>query len=213
VIAPENLGEVLEVVGKTIEVHPYVSGLRDPFRVLVSTVVSARTKDETTKEVSERLFSRVRNVEDLAGISLPELERLLYPAGFYKTKARSLKKLAEVLLRQYGGKVPDTLEGLVALPGVGRKTANLVLIVAFGKPGVCVDTHVHRICNRWGLVRTKGPNETEVALRAAVPQRLWHRINALLVPFGREICRPTSPLCSRCPLNGLCPKVGVVKHR
>jgi len=213
VIAPETLERTLDAVEKAIHVHPYVSGLRDPFRVLVSTVVSARTKDETTKEVSERLLSRVRNANDLAGIPLSELERLLYPAGFYRTKARSLKRLAEVLLQQYGGGVPDTLGELVSLPGVGRKTANLVLIVAFGKPGVCVDTHVHRICNRWGLVRTKKPNETEVALRAAVPRRLWHRINALLVPFGREVCRPTSPFCSSCPLEEQCPKVGVKKHR
>ncbi len=203
-----DIERALEKVEGAIKTSGFVDTLRDPFRVLVSTIISARTKDETTAEVSERLFRRVRGFEDLRKIPEEELAELLKPAGFYRTKARNLKRLAGLTDR-----VPDTIEELVKLPGVGRKTANLVVSVAFGKPAVCVDTHVHRIMNRWGAVRTKTPEDTEKALREIAPQELWSRINALLVPFGKEVCRPISPLCSSCPLREECPKIGVDRHR
>jgi endonuclease III len=213
VIGPKDLEWALDEVGKVIETPPYVSRLHDPYRVLVSTVLSARTRDEVTGPASERLFARARTVNGMLGLRREELERLIYPVAFYRTKSRALKAMAQVLKEEHGGKVPGTMEELVELPGVGRKTANLVLLLAFGKPAICVDTHVHRIANRWGLVDTKDPLGTEMALREKAPEKLWSRINALLVPFGKEVCTPLSPHCSTCPLSGRCPKKGVGKHR
>ena len=212
-IGPNKLKGVLDLVEKAISGPPYVSTIKDPFRVLVSTMLSARTKDETTEKVSKKLFSEIKTMKELRVIAQTELEVLLYPVGFYKTKARALKRMAGILLDDYNGEVPNTIDELVKLPGVGRKTANLVVLVAFGKPGVCVDTHVHRICNRWGLVKTNTPHKTEMAIRDKIPQHLWERINALLVPFGKEICRPVSPICSSCPLIDNCSRMDVEKHR
>ena len=209
----KNICEVLEKIEKSMETSPYVSTLRDPFKILVATVISARTKDEVTEKVSGRLFSRAKNFEDLLKMSEEEIARLIYPAGFYRNKARILKRLAEVIVKEYGGKVPSSLDELLKLPGVGRKTANLVLITAFGKDGICVDTHVHRIVNRWGFVRTKSPEETEMELRKKLPRKCWKKINRVLVPFGRKVCRPISPFCSSCPISDLCPKIGVERKR
>lgn len=186
---------------------------RDPFRVLVGCILSLRTRDETTVPASERLFALADSPEALARLSPRVIERAIFPVGFYRTKARRLPALARTLIRRHGGKVPDSLEELLAIKGVGRKTANLVVTVAFGKPGICVDTHVHRISNRWGLVRTRTPDKTEFALRDVLPRRYWIAYNDLLVPFGQRMCHPLSPRCSACPIADRCPRIGVTRSR
>jgi exodeoxyribonuclease-3 len=180
----------------------------DPFKVLVATILSARTKDETTAAASAHLFHIAPDCESLARLPEAEIARLIYPVGFYKTKARHLAMLPEALLR-YHGAVPDTIEELVTLPGVGRKTANLVVCVAFQKPAICVDTHVHRIMNIWEYVETDTPFKTEMALREKLPEKHWLTVNSLLVAFGQSICRPVSPQCDICPLLPECPQKGV----
>lgn len=186
---------------------------RDPFRTLVSTLLSLRTKDAVTAEASRRLFERAADPQAVLELSEAEIARLIYPVGFYRTKARRLREVARALLERHGGRVPDSLEELLELPGVGRKTANLVLTEAFRKPGICVDTHVHRIVNIWGFVTTRSPDETEQALRAKLPRRHWLEINELLVRFGQTICLPVSPWCSRCPVAERCPRLGVGRSR
>jgi len=186
---------------------------KDPFRVLVATIISLRTKDEVTDVAAPRLLAVAPTPAKLARMPPRRIERLIFPAGFYRTKARVLCALGRTLVRDHGGRVPDTIEGLVALHGVGRKTANLVVTLGYGKPGICVDIHVHRISNRLGFVRTKSPNETEQALRRTLPKRWWIPINDLLVAFGRSVCTPVSPWCSRCPVADLCEKVGVGRTR
>jgi endonuclease III len=188
-------------------------GTRDPFRVLISTLLSARTKDETTAAASERLFAVAAEPASLASLSVAEIRELIYPVGFYKTKARHLREACRVLLERFDGRVPDTIEELVELPGVGRKTANLVLVEGFQKPAICVDTHVHRISNLWGYVETSTPEQTEMALRAKLPRRYWLEINRLLVSFGQHTCVPSSPRCSSCPLEARCPRLGVTRSR
>ncbi|HTP59007.1 MAG TPA: endonuclease III [Spirochaetia bacterium] len=185
----------------------------DPFRVLVATMISLRTKDAVTSAASERLFSAAATPRALASLSEKKIETLIYPAGFYRTKARSLRKTAQALLSKHHGKVPRTMEELLALPGVGRKTANLVLNLGYGIPGICVDTHVHRISNRMGWVKTKDPAGTEKALMEVLPRRYWISINELLVRFGQTICAPVSPRCSICPNASWCPKVNVARSR
>ncbi len=186
---------------------------RDPFKVLISCILSLRTQDRTTKEASRRLYALADNPRDMVKLSQEDIARAIYPVGFYRNKARHIKEICRILLEEYGGRVPDDLDALMKLPGVGRKTANLVLTRGFNKPGICVDTHVHRICNRWGYVKTRTPEETEMALREKLPPRYWLRINDLLVAFGQNVCRPISPLCSQCPLEDMCPKIGVDRHR
>ena len=178
----------------------------DPYKILVATILSARTKDQTTAAAATRLFARAANIEQLAELSPEELSRLIYPVGFFRAKAGYLARLPGVLKESFGGKIPETVEELTKLPGVGRKTANLVVAVAFKKPAICVDTHVHRIMNIWGYVSTSSPQATEMALREKLPPRHWQRINSLLVAFGQELCRPVSPHCDRCPLNDICPR-------
>jgi endonuclease-3 len=186
---------------------------RDPWAVLVSTILSLRTKDEVTLVCSRRLLEKAPGPAELLAIPEEELARLAYPAGFYRTKAGNLKKIAAILIEQYGGSVPADMEALLALPGVGRKTANLVLIEAFDLPGLCVDTHVHRISNRAGWISTKTPDETEMALREKLPPKYWKGINALLVLYGQNLCRPISPFCSRCVIKKYCPRTGVGTSR
>jgi endonuclease-3 len=186
---------------------------RDPWAVLVSTILSLRTKDEVTLVTSARLLARAPGPAELSVLAEEELARLAYPAGFYRTKAANLKKIAAILLDVYGGKVPPDMDKLLALPGVGRKTANLVLIEAFDLPGICVDVHVHRICNRAGWIRTRNPEETEMALRRDLPRNYWKGINALLVLYGQQLCRPVSPYCSRCVIAPYCGRRGVEKSR
>jgi endonuclease-3 len=186
---------------------------RDPWAVLVSTILSLRTKDEVTLVCSKRLLEKAPDPVKLRALPEEEVARLAYPAGFYRTKAGNLKKIAAILIKQYGGAVPADMDALLALPGVGRKTANLVLIEAFDLPGLCVDTHVHRISNRAGWVSTKTPEQTEMALRGKLPPPYWKGINALLVLYGQNLCRPISPFCSRCVIGKFCPRAGVGTSR
>jgi endonuclease-3 len=190
-----------------------ISLKRDPFQILISTLLSLRTKDEVTLAASERLFRLAETPEQMLRLSQRKIARVIYPVGFYKTKAKRIREISQTLLRRYGGKVPDCLEELLALKGVGRKTANLVLTLGFRKLGICVDTHVHRISNRLGLVKTKTPEQTEFALRKILPKKYWIPYNDLLVAFGQILCRPISPWCSRCPVEAHCEKVGVRLHR
>ncbi len=178
---------------------------RDPFQILVSTILSLRTKDEVTAAATERLLKRAKTPEEILKIPDDELEKIIYPVGFYRNKARTLKEISRILLEKYGGKVPNKLEELLKLPGVGRKTANLVLSEAFGKDAICVDTHVHRISNRWGIVKTKTPEETEFALMKVLPKKWWRDYNSILVAFGQTICKPVGPKCDICPIKDYCP--------
>jgi exodeoxyribonuclease-3 len=182
---------------------------KDPFKVLVATILSARTKDEVTAIASERLFAKVESVQELAELDEKRLQRLIYPVGFYKNKAKYLAALPGVLIRDFAGNVPQSMDELLTLPGVGRKTANLVLAQAFAIPAICVDTHVHRIMNIWGYVETSNPQQTEMALRAKLPVKYWISVNSLLVAFGQGTCRPVSPHCDRCLLVADCPQKGV----
>jgi endonuclease III len=186
---------------------------RDPFRILVSCLLSLRTKDKTTREASARLFALAHQPARMLALPLPKIERAIYPVGFYRTKAKSIHAICRRLLDDYGGRVPDSIEELVTLSGVGRKTANLVVTVGYGKPGICVDIHVHRISNRWGYVRTKTPEETEQALRRKLPASHWITFNDLLVPYGQNLCQPISPFCSKCKLRDCCDRVGVTQSR
>lgn len=179
------------------------------FKVLLATILSARTKDQTTAEAAQRLFKVVHKTADLRRISLKELEDLIFPVGFFHTKARHLKLLPDALDREFKGVIPDTVEELCRLPGVGRKTANLVVAVGFDKPAICVDVHVHRISNRLGLLRTKTPFETEMRLRRALPVEYWKTWNSYLVSFGQTVCLPLRPKCGGCPLHGHCRRIGV----
>ena len=181
----------------------------DPFRVLVATILSARTKDQTTTLVSERLFKKVKTMDDLAKVHMAELERLIFPVGFYRTKARMLNKLPVAVQSLYKGIIPQTVEELIKLPGVGRKTANLVVTEAFNKPGICVDVHVHRISNRLGLVETRSPEETEKSLRKLLATRYWKTWNRYFVAFGQTLCTPLRPKCQQCPIYDDCARIGV----
>ncbi|HDQ44144.1 MAG TPA: endonuclease III [bacterium] len=185
----------------------------DPFQILVSTLLSLRTKDETTTAASRRLFAKATTPEAMLSLSTEEIRVLIFPVGFYKRKAENLHAVSRMLLDRYGGRVPADLDELLKIPGVGRKTANLVVTLGFGKPGICVDTHVHRITNRFGYVRTRTPGETEFALRAKLPPAWWIPINDILVAFGQSLCHPTSPWCSRCPVETDCEKTGVTRSR
>ncbi|MEE4609366.1 MAG: endonuclease III [Desulfobacteraceae bacterium] len=184
-----------------------------PFEILVSTLLSLRTKDQVTIAASRRLLAAARTPEAMLALDAATIGRLIYPVGFWKTKAERLRQVSAILIERHGGQVPASLEELLALPGVGRKTANLVRIEGFGLEGICVDTHVHRISNRSGYVRTKTPEETEMRLRGKLPRRYWVRYNEILVAFGQVICQPVSPWCSRCPAADLCRRVGVKRSR
>jgi len=186
---------------------------RSPFRLLVSCVISLRTKDEVTHHASRRLLALASDPAGLAALSEQTIAEAIYPAGFYNTKARQLRAIGEIIRDQHDGDVPELESDLLALPGVGRKTANLVLGLGFNVPAICVDTHVHRISNRLGLVATSSPDATEGALKKLLPRDLWIPINDLLVTFGQNCCHPTSPRCTGCPLDDLCPRIGVTRHR
>jgi endonuclease III len=179
----------------------------------VSTILSLRTKDQVTREASRRLLAVARTPAELIALPEQEISKLIFPVGFYRTKARTLKQLGRDLLEKYDGKVPDDLDELLKIKGVGRKTANLVITLGFGIPGICVDTHVHRVSNRLGYVSTKTPEQTEAALRKKLPKEYWIEYNDLLVTWGQNICRPISPFCSKCAIEPYCRQVGVTKHR
>ena len=185
----------------------------DPFRVLIACILSLRTQDTTTGPAAARLFAVADTPERLLTLTPARIAELIYPVGFYRTKAQVILGICRDLLAHHGGRVPDTIEALLKLDGVGRKTANLVVTMGFNKPGICVDTHVHRISNRLGYVRTRTPEETEMALRATLPRRFWIGYNDLLVSFGQNVCMPISPKCSTCPVSALCPRVGVTTSR
>jgi endonuclease-3 len=185
----------------------------DPFKTLIGCILSLRTKDQTTAIAAARLFSIADTPRRVLEMDPGALAKAIYPVGFYRTKALVIRGICRDLMEHFGGRVPDRIDDLLTLKGVGRKTANLVVTQAFHKPGICVDTHVHRISNRWGLVRTKTPEQTEAALRKVLPRRYWIEINGLLVAFGQTICQPVSPLCSRCSLARRCPQIGVVHSR
>jgi endonuclease-3 len=198
--------------------EPSVSALaaerqRDPWAVLVSTILSLRTKDEVTRTRSRALLARAPDPASFWEVPEEEAVRLAYPAGFYRTKAANLKKIARILLDRYNGRVPADMDELLALPGVGRKTANLVLTEAFDLDGICVDVHVHRICNRAGWVHTLHPEQTEEQLRQILPKKYWKGINALLVRYGQQICRPVSPFCSRCVIIRWCGRRDLTRTR
>ena len=186
---------------------------QDPFRILVACILSLRTKDETTGPAAARLFALGDTPAAIFALTTRQIERAIYPVGFYRTKARGLRRLCRDLIDRFDGRVPSDLDALLTLHGVGRKTANLVVTFGFGLPGICVDTHVHRITNRFGFVRTRSPEETEMALRARLPKRHWIELNDLLVAFGRNTCHPTSPRCSACPVAADCRRIGVSRSR
>lgn len=186
---------------------------RDPFLVLISCLLSLRTKDKTTAEASERLFALASTPTGMKNLSAAAIEQAIYPVGFYRIKAKQIHQICSQLLERFGGLVPNCIDDLLTLHGVGRKTANLVVTVGYGKPGICVDIHVHRISNRWGYIKTGNPDETEQALRRKLPRKYWITFNDLLVPYGQHICRPVSPLCSQCKLIDYCDRVGVTHSR
>lgn len=185
----------------------------DPFKVLISCLLSLRTKDKVTDQASKRLFSRAGEVKKMAKLPLEEIQTIIYPVGFYRKKAKTIQDICAILLEKYNGTVPSSIDELLLLPGVGRKTANLVVTSGFNKAGICVDTHVHRITNRWGYVNTKTPDETEFSLRKKLPATYWLVFNDLLVKFGQNICLPVSPFCSKCPIAKFCKKIHVGKSR
>lgn len=185
----------------------------DPFHILVATILSSRTRDETTAKVCEKLFKKVKIADDLEKLNVKELEKLIKPIGFFRTKAKMLHNLPSVLRKKFNGKIPDEIEKLCELPGVGRKTANLVVAVAFNKPAICVDVHVHRICNRLGLLKTKSPFETEMILRKILPRKYWIKWNGYLVSYGQTICKPINPLCHICHIAKWCDRIEVKRLR
>jgi endonuclease-3 len=184
-----------------------------PFKVLISCILSLRTQDSTTAHASRRLFALADSPETMVKLTAKKIERAIFPVGFYRTKAKTILEICRILIEKYSGKVPDEIDELIKFKGVGRKTANLVVTLGYNKPGICVDTHVHRISNRWGYVKTATPAKTEVALREKLPKQYWIQYNDLLVSFGQQLCRPISPLCSQCPVAKYCNQIGVTTRR
>ncbi|HDQ13344.1 MAG TPA: endonuclease III [Sediminispirochaeta sp.] len=214
-----DYAEVVRRVKISVEEHQVpsvteVAGISmDPFEILISTLISLRTKDEVTAQAAKRLFARADDPRKMVELGVEEIQRLIYPAGFYRNKARNIVKISEILIDRYQGTVPDSQEALMNLPGVGLKTANLTLSLAFRQDYICVDIHVHRISNRLGWVKTENPDQTEKELQKVLPREHWIEINELFVRFGRSVCTPVSPWCSKCPLDVACPKIGVKKKR
>ncbi len=184
-----------------------------PFQILIATVLSLRTKDDVTLKASKALFAKAATPQAVLTLGEDDLAQTIFPVGFYKTKAGHIREISQILIDSYQGEVPNNKEALLALPGVGPKTANLVLGLAFGIEAICVDTHVHRIANRWGWVQTQTPEETEKALESQLPREVWIDVNELMVQFGQTLCGPASPHCQQCPLNEVCPRIGVLHHR
>jgi endonuclease III len=184
-----------------------------PFKVLISCILSLRTQDSTTAQASRRLFALADSPETMVRLTAKKIEQAIFPVGFYRTKANTILEICRSLTEKYSGRVPDEIDELIKFKGVGRKTANLVVTLGYNKPGICVDTHVHRISNRWGYVKTATPEKTEVALRQKLPKQYWIEYNDLLVSFGQQLCRPISPLCSQCPVAKYCSQIGVTVRR
>jgi len=210
-----KINDVIKILRKELAVGimPIVSHLaenqRDPFVILISTLLSLRTKDEVTAVATDRLFALATTPAEMLRVPLQKIAKTIYPVGFYHVKARTIHSVCRDLIKRFNSKVPDDLDELLSIKGVGRKTANLVVTLAYGKEGICVDTHVHRISNRLGYVKTKTPDETEFALRAKLPHKHWIIYNTIMVAFGRKTCKPISPLCSKCPVFKYCDRVGV----
>ncbi|MCB5234371.1 MAG: endonuclease III [Candidatus Cloacimonetes bacterium] len=211
----KDIDQVMELLGQHFNrvQTPVVDLIQvqggSPFKILVATILSARTKDETTSRVVAELFERISVPDDLDKISAEELDRIIFQVGFHNTKTKHLKELPKVLREKFGGEIPSEIDDLIQLPGVGRKTANLVRAVAFSLPAICVDVHVHRICNRWGYIKTKNPLETEMALRKKLPAKHWLDINSYVVAFGQSLCKPRKPDCDICPIFQYCKRIGV----
>lgn len=213
-----DIHDVARILGRTVgqwedSAVTQVAQKRDPYLVLISCILSLRTQDNTTHKASERLFRLASRPDQMITLSSKQIQQAIYPVGFYRNKARTILEISRTLIEKYGGRVPDELDEIIKLKGVGRKTANLVVTLGYGKPGICVDTHVHRVTNRWGYVATKTPEKTEFALRKKLPQQYWIEINDMLVSFGQKICRPISPMCSTCPLSPYCDRIGVTRNR
>lgn len=212
----QEIGIVLDIIQDAIKnFKPAVVGAltKDPYQILISTIISLRTKDAVTEVASKRLFVLADTPEKMLTLSPEEIEKAIYPAGFYKRKAINIIEISKTLLDSYEGIVPDDVDELTKLKGVGRKTANLTVALGYNKPAICVDIHVHRITNRLGYVKTKTPDETEQVLREILPIQYWLKINDLLVVYGQNICTPISPHCSKCPVFGYCERVGVTSNR
>jgi endonuclease-3 len=216
---PFRFKEMMDILGSTFKDNlPVITKIsknenRNPYLVLVGTLLSLRTKDELTEKVMNRLIKEIRTPEEMLIFPIERLRELIYPVGFYKKKSIVLKNVSRTIIDVYGGKVPDSIDELLKIKGIGRKTANLVITEGYNKLGICVDTHVHRISNRTGIVMTKNPVQTESALRKVLPKKYWIIFNTLLVTFGKNICKPISPHCSTCPISHLCNRSGVSKHR
>jgi endonuclease-3 len=214
-----DISKVIHIIEKEVAKWelPIVSSLAEehsgPFPILISTILSLRTKDEVTAKAAERLLALARTPEEMLKLSEGKIIKAIYPVGFYRTKAKTILHISKELINRFQSLVPDTIEQLLTLKGVGRKTANLVVALGYNKEGLCVDTHVHRISNRLGYVKTKTPEETEYALRKKLPSIYWLRYNTLMVAFGRHVCVPISPFCSRCPVFAYCDRVNVVRSR
>jgi len=209
-----GMSRVLSILARRYEIDRFVKANGEsPFRILIGCILSLRTKDETTYPATERLFARAKDPEGMLRLRESTIARRIYPVGFYRRKAAQIREVSRLLLERHGGRVPDTIDELLELPGVGRKTANLTVTLGFGKPGICVDAHVHRICNRLGWVETRHPDATEDALRRILPKRWWIPINETLVRHGQQICHPVSPKCSECPVHRECARVGVTRSR
>ncbi len=214
----KDIGAVIRLIEKDLGGYmPPVSTMAaegaGPFKILIATVLSSRTKDEVSGPAAEKLIHLADTPRKMLALSEDRIRKAIYPVGFYNTKTRNIINLSRELIEKYDSRVPDSIDELVKLPGVGRKTANLVVSLAFGGAGVCVDVHVHRISNRLGYVQTRTPEQTEMALRAKLPRRYWHIFNTLLVGHGQKTCRPVSPFCSRCPVFRYCDRVGVTESR
>ncbi|MBU1245430.1 MAG: endonuclease III [Nanoarchaeota archaeon] len=197
-----EIDKIMSILGQEYKQKAVVSS-KDPFKVLISTVLSQRTKDANTTKASKQLFEKASTPKEILKLKSKELEDLIRPSGFYKQKAKKIKEICQIILKEYNGKVPDTIEEMIKLPGVGRKTANCTLVYGFGKPGVCVDVHVHRISNRLNLVKTKTPEQTESELRKTLPKKYWKTINNLLVKHGQNVCK-SKPKCENCPIKEHC---------
>lgn len=211
-----QISEAIQILSEAVKKwkQPIVGSFaRDPYRILIATILSLRTKDAATGEASKRLFAIADTPQKMIRTDINVIEKAIYPVGFYKRKAVNIYEISKVILDKYEGKVPDTIDELLGLKGVGRKTANLTITLGYNKPGICVDIHVHRITNRWGYVKTKNPDETEFVLRAKLPEKHWIEINDILVCFGQNLCTPVSPHCSVCPVYQYCGRVGLTSSR
>ena len=198
----DRIIKIVEELNEVFEIRVFLD--QDPCKVLVRTILSQRTRDENTDQATNNLFAKYKDIYEVVEAPTEDIQELIRPAGFYRVKAGRIQEVSQILIDEYGGEVPDTLDELVKLPGVGRKTANCVLVFAFELPAIPVDTHVHRISNRMGLVNTKTPDDTEMELSKIAPKELWIKLNDLMVQFGQNICKPTSPQCEACPVSYLC---------